>query len=201
MLIIYIGHIIILRDYSPHDRGEKVAGGLVIFKYISQPPKRYTFEQPQLKLWVEQWCKGQVLNLFAGKVRLRVNETRIDIDREMKPHYICDAQEYVERCVADQLRWDTIILDPPYNYRKAREKYGGRYIGKMKKIKDTIPQILKTGGRVIHLGYDSVGMGNRRGFSKISICLVCHNGDHNDTICLVEELKCEDLFMGEKGGN
>jgi len=39
------------------------------------------------------------------------------------------------------------------------------------------------------LGYDSVGMAKCRGFEKIGICLVCHNGDHNDTICL-KEVKC-----------
>jgi len=36
------------------------------FTYLSQPPKRYTFQQPKLKEWTEKWCKGKVLNLFAG---------------------------------------------------------------------------------------------------------------------------------------
>ena len=41
------------------------------------------------------------------------------------------------------------------------------------------------------LGYDSVGMTKSKGFKKIAICLVCHGGDHNDTIGLVEELMYE----------
>lgn len=36
-------------------------------------------------------------------------------------------------------------------------------------------------------GYDSVGMSKSRGFKKIAVCLMCHGGDHNDTICLVEK--------------
>ena len=55
------------------------------------------------------------------------------------------------------------------------------------KIKDLLPQIITSNGRVISLGYDSVGMSKKRGFEKIAVCLVCHGGDHNDTIALVEE--------------
>ena len=40
------------------------------FTYLSQPPRKYTFEQPQLKEWTEKWCQGKVLNLFAGKTKL-----------------------------------------------------------------------------------------------------------------------------------
>ena len=35
------------------------------FTYLTQPPKRYTFEQPKLKAWTESMCKGEVLNLFV----------------------------------------------------------------------------------------------------------------------------------------
>lgn len=38
-----------------------------------------------------------------------------------------------------------------------------------------------------------MGMGRGRGFNKIAICLVCHSGDHNDTICVVEEKVQEEL--------
>lgn len=165
------------------------------FEYLIQPPKRYTFEQPKLKLWVEKWCKGVVLNLFAGKTLLNVPEIRIDIDPQMPNLYYCmDAFDYVEQSVEMKLKFDTVILDPPYNVRKAREKYNGRWVGKLTKIKDILPKIINNSGRVISLGYDSVGMSRKRGFKKIAICLVCHNGDHNDTIGLVEEYNQKRLF-------
>ena len=85
------------------------------------------------------------------------------------------------------MKFDTIILDPPYNVRKAREKYGGRYIGSFTKIKNELHRVLKESSIVITFGYDTVGMAKKRGFEKIGICLVCHNGDHNDTLCLVEK--------------
>lgn len=156
----------------------------VEFCYLEQPPSKWTFEQVKLKEWVEIWAVGRVLNLFAGKVRLRLNETRVDISEEFSPDHLSDAFAFVCR-ISD--RFDTVLLDPPYNLRKSREKYGGLYIGSLTKLKDRLPGILNPGGRVISLGYDSVGMSNRRGFKKLAICLVCHGGDHNDTIGLVEE--------------
>ena len=82
--------------------------------------------------------------------------------------------------------YDTVILDPPYNLRKSREKYGGIYTSELRKIKTELPSIINTGGIVICYGYDTTGMGKRRGFELIHICVVNHSGDHNDTLCTVE---------------
>ena len=158
------------------------------FTYLKQPPKRYTFEQPKLKKWVESWCRGRVLNLFAGTTLLDVDEFRVDIDTNVPADLHTDAFEFVK---TTSLKFDTVILDPPYNVRKAREKYGGKYIGKLTKIKNELSNILASNGRVISLGYSSVGMSKSRGFNKIAICLICHSGDHNDTICLVEEKEAD----------
>ena len=158
-------------------------------RYLTQPPKRWTFEQPKLREWVESWCTGQVLNLFAGKVKLNVCEYRVDISNEYCPNSVIDAYDFVKSVSMDEggFKYDTIILDPPYNLRKSREKYGGKYIGSFTKIKNLLPAILVPGGRIITLGYDTVGMSKSRGFEKIAVCVICHNGDHNDTLCLVEK--------------
>lgn len=156
------------------------------FTYITQPPSRYTFKQPKLKQWVEKWCIGKTLNLFCGKVFLDIDEIRNDIDEDMPAHYHMDAFEFVTSW--DKCKFKTIILDPPYNIRKAREKYHSKWIGKLTQVKGTLLNIIEPGARIISLGYDTVGMGYQRGFKKLAICLVCHNGDHNDTIGLVEEL-------------
>lgn len=154
------------------------------FEYLNQPPRKWTFEQPKLKKWIEKWSKGKTLNLFAGKTRLKLNEFRVDASPDFTPDYVGDAYEFVANT---SQKFDTIILDPPYNLRKAREAYGGRWIGSFTKIRNELSKILNEKGRVITLGYDSVGMSKSRGFSKIAVCLVCHGGDHNDTIGLVEE--------------
>src|SRR3990167_7917614 len=158
----------------------------VKFTYLSQPPKRYTFEQPRLRIWTESWCKGKVLNLFAGTTKLNVNEFRVDINKDMIADFYGDAFEFIQ---TTELKFDTIVFDPPYNLRKAREKYKGEYIGSDTKIKNVLKRILNPNCRVISFGYNSVGMSKSRGFEKKAICLVCHNGNNQDTVCLVEELK------------
>ena len=156
------------------------------FTYLMQPPNRYTFRQPKLKQWVEDNCEGKVLNLFAGLTKLNVDEVRIDNDAESEPDYCMDAYDFVFKAIQEGMKFDTIVLDPPYNVRKSREKYEGRYIGSFTKIKDLLPKILNKDGVIITLGYDTVGMSKSRGFTKEAICLVCHSGDHNDTLVLKE---------------
>ena len=162
---------------------ERLFKNMMDFTYLTQPPKKYTFEMPELRLWTERWCRGRVLNLFAGYARLRVDEFRVDIDENAPADVHQDAFQFVH---TTSERFDTVVFDPPYNLRKAREKYGSRYIGSLTKIKNELPKLLRLGGHIISFGYDSVGMSRRRGFEKVAVCLVCHNGDHNDTIAVVE---------------
>ena len=103
------------------------------FTYLSQPPKKWTFEQPKLKLWVEKWSTGKVLNLFAGMTRLNLDEFRVDCNKEMDADWYGDAYEFV---TTTDKKFNTIILDPPYSIRKSREKYNGNYIGSFTKIKN-----------------------------------------------------------------
>ena len=149
-----------------------------------QPPKKYTFEQPQLRTWVEGQCKGKVLNLFAGKTKLNIDEFRVDIDPLVSPNYCGDAFDFVMKT---ELRFDTIILDPPWSIRKSREKYEGRIVGSFTKIKNNLRRILNDGGRVITVGYSSTGMSKSRGFTKTALCIICHNGDHDDAYAVAEE--------------
>jgi len=157
------------------------------FTYLRQPPKKYTFEMPQLLKWTIQNCKGRTLNLFAGKTRLAgVDETRIDLNPEMPADYHMDAFEFVLMAKAKGWKFDTIIFDPPYNLRKSREKYFGVYTSELRKIKTELPNIVSEGGFVISYGYDTTGMGRSRGFELVHVCVINHSGDHNDTLCIIE---------------
>ena len=67
----------------------------------------------------------------------------------------------------------------------------GEYIGSDTKIKNVLKRVLNPNGRVISFGYNSVGMSKSRGFEKKAICLVCHNGNHQDTICRYLRTVCQ----------
>ena len=54
------------------------------------------------------------------------------------------------------------------------------------KCKDEIARIMKPGGKVVSFGWNSNGIGKKRGFEITRILLVAHGSQHNDTICTVE---------------
>jgi len=54
---------------------------------INTSLKRYTFQCPKIKDWVEERSFGKVLNLFAGITELNIDEIRNDVDKNMKADY------------------------------------------------------------------------------------------------------------------
>jgi len=157
------------------------------FTYLKQPAKRYTFEMPKLYKWTVQNCKGKVLNLFAGKTLLNgIDEIRVDLNKDMPADYYMDAYEFVLMAKKEGWKYDTIIFDPPYSLRKSREKYNGFYTSKLRKIKTVLPELISDNGYFINYGYSTNGMGRRRGFELIKICIINHSGDKNDTLCTIE---------------
>jgi len=154
------------------------------FTYIKTPLNKYTFVVKPIREWVESRCVGKTLNLFAGKTKLNIDEVRNDIDKIMVADYHLEALEFVKSWKG---KFDTIILDPPYAYRKSMELYNGHKASSFKRAKDLLPKILKNGGRVITFGYHSVSMGKIRGFKQEEICLFSHGGAIHDTIAIIEE--------------
>jgi len=145
--------------------------------------RRYTFQSPKIRKWVEENSSGKCLNLFAGITKLNIDEVRNDIDTEMIADYHLDAYEFVRKC---KCKFDTIILDPPYAYRKAMEMYNGNYTSKFKLIADEIPRILKRNGRVISFGYHTTFMGKKRGYKLEKLCVFAHGGSQHATIGIIE---------------
>ena len=158
-------------------------------KFIQTPLNRYTFKSPKMKKWVQGNIKGKTLNLFAGKIRLTddnytCKEVRVDADVTMDADFFMDAYEYVLQC---EDTFDTILLDPPYQYRKAMEMYNGQYSSKFKLIADEIPKLLNKNGNVISFGYHSTYLGKIRQFKLSELCVFAHSGAQHCTIAIVEE--------------
>lgn len=154
--------------------------------------RRYTFQSPKIKKWVESNCSGLVLNLFAGKTKLDVNEVRNDLDKTMLADYHKDALDFVMEY--DDRPFDTVILDPPYSYRKSMEMYNGNLNSRFKLIADNLPNIIKDSTKIISLGYHSTFMGNKRGYKLIKMCVFAHGGAQHCTIGIIEKKKREFLW-------
>jgi hypothetical protein len=154
------------------------------FDYIKCPLNKYTFSVKPIREWAEKNCEGRTLNLFAGKTKLAIDEVRNDLDSEMLADYRLDALDLVRSW--NQGLFDTILLDPPYAYRKSMEMYKGIVASPFRQLKDAIPRILNDRGIVITFGYHSTVMGSKRGFNIERICLFSHGGAIHDTIATIE---------------
>jgi len=157
------------------------------FDYLKAPLNRYTFSIKPIRDWVEYVAENRTLNLFAGQTHLAIDETRNDLDKDADADYHQDALQFVQEWVGH--KFDTIILDPPYSYRKSMEMYGGRISSPFRQLKDAIVGILNPGGMVITFGYHSCVMGTARGFVIERILLISHGGAIHDTIATVERYR------------
>ena len=159
---------------------------MVQFEHFRCPLHRYTFSVRTIRNWVEKTCEGRVLNLFAGRTLLNVDETRNDADTEMPADYHLDALAFLRGWTGE--KFNTILLDPPYAFRKSMELYKGHVCSPFRQLKDEIPACLQPGGLVITFGYHSVVMGNTRNFKLERLALFSHGGAIHDTIASVERL-------------
>lgn len=130
---------------------------------------RYTFSNKRIREWVEENCSGLVLNLFAGETKLNVNEVRNDIREDVNADFHKDALLFVNEWTGD--KFDTIVLDPPYSYRKSMEMYAGKITSPFNALKDSLCKIIKNNGSVITFGYHSVNMGKNEDLFKKKFCL------------------------------
>jgi 23S rRNA G2445 N2-methylase RlmL len=89
-----------------------------------------------------------------------------------------------------------VLFDPPYSPRQITECY--QQVGRKatsedtqnarlyKTVKDELDRILRPGGVAICCGWNSMGMGLKRGYEMLELLLVPHGAAHNDTIVTVE---------------
>jgi hypothetical protein len=159
---------------------------MVAFDHIRCPLHRYTFSVRPIRDWVEGACEGHVLNLFAGNTLLNVVETRNDLDPEMPAAYHLDALAFLRSWKGP--RFKTILLDPPYAYRKSMELYKGIICSPFRQLKDAVEACIEPEGIVITFGYHAIVMGKNRGYKLERIALFSHGGAIHDTIASVERL-------------
>lgn len=126
-----------------------------------------------------------------------------DINPNTKAEYHMEARDFMRMLVERGITADLVIFDPPYSPRQVSEVYSE--IGLTATMRDTqtaamkkecrslIRQLCVPGSVVLSFGWNSVGMGN--GFTTEEILMVCHGGDHNDTICVAERMVSKQAEM------
>jgi hypothetical protein len=112
----------------------------------------------------------------------------------MEAQYAMEARDFLRMLVADHVRADLVLLDPPYSPRQISECYAaaGKKCGSeetqngrlLREVRDLVRKLISPTGIVISCGWNSVGMGKQWAIEEL--LLVCHGGAHNDTICMVQ---------------
>lgn len=152
-------------------------------------PSIWTFTIKQVKELIEKYNVGLGwVDPFAGE-NSPVEYTN-DIEGRCAK-YQMDGLEFLKSLESNT--YQGVLFDPPYSVEQCLRRYTPKHNGTAgraeywAKCKDEIARILHKDSLSISFGWDSTGMGKKRGFEIIEILLMCHGACHNDTIVTVEK--------------
>lgn len=165
-------------------------------------PSADTFSIKPIGALVQKYLEGVSVDPFARNKRWATHTN--DLNPETQAEHHLDAADFLRMLVSDGVQADVVLFDPPYSPRQIKECYDG--IGKKmaqldafrthwKPERDAINQMLKPGGVVLSFGWNTIGMGSKRGYVPIELLVVCHGPGHNDTLCLVERKAVEQMEL------
>lgn len=167
----------------------------MILRRVWAMPNKWTFKVPVIAALVRAYAfdgKGWA-DPFAGQSQFA--EYRNDLNPEHKQPYQCEALTFLEGL---PVTLNGVIFDPPYSLTQVSRSYsdmGLKFKGRenptggFPKVRDKIADLVRPKGIVISFGWNTVGMGIKRGFEIVEILVVCHGGNRNDTLCTVERKK------------
>lgn len=166
------------------------------FTYAWGMPNHLTFKIKPIAKWLKLHLpdEGMILDPFANRKSLGERVITNDLNPDADVDFHLDAIAFLQMYDDDSVA--CVLFDPPYSLRQLKECYDS--IGNamtlheskhfFSDVRNEIARVLKPGGVVLSFGWSSVGLGKVRGFQKQSLLIVCHGGNHNDTLCLKEVL-------------
>ena len=154
-------------------------------------PNKWTFKIKPITELLQRYNVGDGwADPFAGRSRLA--EYRNDLNPNNGQEYCLEATEFLSQ-IPNGLRG--VVFDPPYSLTQVSRSYndiGLEFKGKenptggFPKAKDKIAALLDESGTCISFGWNTIGLGKKRGFEIIEILIVSHGGNRNDTLVTVE---------------
>ena len=175
----------------------------MLMNRIFAMPSADTFSVGPIGDFVQRYLRASKVSIdpFAR------NKTWATFTNDLAPdtaaQFHMDAEDFCKKMAADGVKSDLGLFDPPYSPRQISEVYKsiGREVGMAvtqngalyRRVRDALDAVMKPGGIVLSFGWNSAGMGVKRGYEIIEILLCAHGGGHNDTICIAER-KLGNLF-------
>jgi hypothetical protein len=152
-------------------------------------PNKFTFKMKSISIVLAELVHGKWADPFCGEYSPA--SIRNDADESRKADHHLDGLDFLKLIPGEYL--DGVLFDPPYSTEQALRKYKPKHNGTAgraeywAKCKDEISRIVKKEGRTICFGWDSTGIGKKRGFELERVILICHGACHNDTIVTIEK--------------
>ena len=166
-----------------------------IARYWAMPDKN-TFSIKPIAEFVDTYCQDRPITIdpFARDFTLPTYTN--DLNPGASAEHNMKAIDFLKMLKNKKIKADLVFFDPPYSLRQVKECYDNFGIdlsyqetinGYWKAEKNVVSDLVSVGGVVPSFGWNSIGMGLKRGFEIVEIMLICHGGAHNDTICMAEK--------------
>lgn len=157
-------------------------------------PNSNTFQIKPIKEFVERYVQNAkvIVDPFANKCKYGTITN--DLNPKFDTTYHLDALEFLK--LIDTESCDLVIYDPPYSLRQVKECYEGVGVtvtaehtkaSWRARHLDEIQRILKPNGYALCFGWNTNGVGMKRGFEIEEVLIVPHGGSKNDTLCTAEK--------------
>lgn len=164
----------------------------MIFSREWAMPNKYTFAIPCVNRLIRSYAADGIswADPFSGISKYA--EFRNDLNPKNKQPFCMEALDFLNEL---QIGLKGILFDPPYSltqvsrsYQEIGLKFKGNEnpTGGFPRCRDRIAELVMDRGHVISFGWNTVGMGKKRGFEIVEILIVSHGGNRNDTLCTVE---------------
>ncbi len=152
-----------------------------------------TFQIKPIKEFVERniSCCEVIVDPFANDCKY--GTVTNDLNPKFDTDYHLDALKFLKKIKSNSV--DCVLYDPPYSLRQVKECYEGVGVKVTQEHTkaswrarhlDEIQRILKVGGICLCFGWNTNGVGKKRGFEMQEILIVSHGGSKNDTLCTKE---------------
>lgn len=183
--------------------------GVLLFNRVWAMPNKCTFSIPPIADLVSRYvaASSKSVDPFARDTDMATFTNDLDPKTRAQSHE--DAESFLVRLKSAGVVCDLGIFDPPYSPRQISECYKsvGLAVGLKetqnaalyRRVRDAMDMLIPFGGVVLSFGWNTNGMGIKRGYRIEEILLVAHGGGHNDTICVAERkvgAPQGDLFVG-----
>lgn len=170
-------------------------------------PSPETFTILPIWKFIHRYLESEmiVINPFAGNTRIGTYTN--DLNPRFDTMSNLDVYDFLKQLIEQGIVADLVLFDPPFSPRQIKECYEdiGEKMRQMdafrthwKPERHLINELLKVNGVVLSFGWNTVGMGKKRGYEISEILLICHGPGHNDTICMAERKTQTDLFLDQR---